>query len=104
MRHRLSRLRVSDEKTLGSLTPMVTEEIISVPELLLEMAKEPPVTVSPGLPLPFPEEITVTTAGVGIAVGVGATVGVAVDVGATLGVAVDVTVEVGLGVGGAAIN
>ena len=115
-------VKVSDENTLGSLTPMVTEEIISVPELLLEIAKVPPATVEPGLPLPFPEEITVTTAGVGTAVGatvgfavevgatlgvvVGVTVGFAVEVGATLGVAVGVTVEVGVGVGvaDAAIN
>jgi hypothetical protein len=94
-------VKVSDENTLGSLTPIVTDEIVSVPELLLEMAKVPPATVEPGLPLPFPEEVTVTTAGVGTAVGVGATVGVAV--GATVGVAVGATVAVAVGLGAAVV-
>src|SRR5262249_14902957 len=103
-------VKVSDEKTLGLLTPTVTEEIISVPELLLETAKVPPATIEPGLPLPFPEEMTVTT-GVGIAVGVGAMVGVGatvgvgamVAVGATVGVAVGVALAVAVGVGDTAV-
>jgi hypothetical protein len=90
-------VKVSDENSMGLLTPMFTDEIISVSELLLVIAKVPPATVEPGLPLPFPGVITLTT-GVGIAVGVGATVGIAVEVGAPVGVAVEVGAPVGVGV------
>jgi hypothetical protein len=95
-------VKVSDENSIGLLTPIFTDEIISVSELWLEMTKLPPATVEPRLPLPFPGVITVTT-GVGIAVGVGAMVGIAVEVGVgdenvDVGVAVGVLVTDGVGV------
>ena len=90
-------VKVSDENSFGLLSPIVTMEIISVPELLLEIAKVPPATVEPCSPLPFPGMITLMT-GVAIAVGVGATVGIAVEVGAPVGVALEVGAPVGVGV------
>ena len=95
-------VRVIDENSFGSPTPIVTEEIDSALGVVLVMLNVPPATVEPGLPLPLPDDVTVTTAGVGVEIGVDVVVGVAVaidvEVAVGVGVRVDVAVEVALAV------